>query len=70
MNTSVTETERPTRRLRLPSFGVQVLIGLALGVVLGLVARSMGPDSVDAAGVADDVLVPAASDPATTRSPR
>ncbi|WP_107767898.1 dicarboxylate/amino acid:cation symporter [Nocardioides terrigena] len=53
MNTSVTETERPTRRLRLPSFGVQVLIGLALGVVLGLVARSMGPDSVDAAGVAD-----------------
>jgi Na+/H+-dicarboxylate symporter len=53
MNTSVTETERPTRRFRLPSFGVQVLIGLALGVVLGLVARSMGPDSVDAAGVAD-----------------
>ena len=56
MNTASTSTQadrRPTRRLRLPSFGVQVLIGLALGVVLGLVARAMGPDSVDAAGVAD-----------------
>ena len=56
MNTASTSTRadaRPTRRLRLPSFGVQVLIGLALGVVLGLVARAMGPDSVDAAGVAD-----------------
>lgn len=30
------------RRLRLPSFGVQVLIGLALGVVLGFVARGLG----------------------------
>lgn len=47
MNTSVTET-KPTR-FHLPSFGVQVLIGLVLGVVLGLVARSMGADSVDAA---------------------
>jgi len=37
---------RPGRRLRLPSFGVQVLVGLVLGVVLGLVARSMGPDAV------------------------
>lgn len=49
MNTSVSAEERPTRRLRLPSFGVQVLIGLVLGVVLGLVARSMGADGVDAA---------------------
>ena len=48
MNTSVTETEKPTR-FRLPSFGVQVLTGLVLGVVLGLVARSMGADGVDAA---------------------
>ncbi|MDR7255274.1 Na+/H+-dicarboxylate symporter [Nocardioides sp. BE266] len=47
MNTSVTETEKPTR-FRLPSFGVQVLIGLVLGVVLGLVARSLGADGVDA----------------------
>ncbi|HEY0642301.1 MAG TPA: dicarboxylate/amino acid:cation symporter [Nocardioides sp.] len=49
MNTSVTETEQPTRRFRLPSFGTQVLIGLVLGVVLGLVARSIGADGVDAA---------------------
>ena len=48
MNTSVTESRRPTRRLPLPSFGVQVLIGLVLGVALGLVARAMGADSVDA----------------------
>ena len=36
-------------RFRLPSFGVQVLIGLVLGVVLGLVARSIGADGVDPA---------------------
>lgn len=48
MNTSVTESGKPTR-FRLPSFGVQVLTGLVLGVVLGLVARSMGADGVDAA---------------------
>ena len=47
MNTSVSETGKPTR-VRLPSFGTQVLIGLVLGVVLGLVARSMGADGVDA----------------------
>lgn len=47
MNTSVTSENRHTRP-RLPSFGVQVLIGLVLGVVLGLVARSMGADGVDA----------------------
>lgn len=40
-------SEQPTRRLRLPSFGIQVLIGLVLGVVLGLVARAIGPDGVD-----------------------
>ena len=43
----------PTRRLRMPSFGVQVLIGLVLGVALGMLARSMGPDGVDAAGAVD-----------------
>lgn len=43
-----TPTEPRTRR-RLPSFGVQVLIGLVLGVLLGLVARTMGADGVDAA---------------------
>ena len=47
MSTSVTAPEKQTR-FRLPSFGVQVLIGLVLGVVLGLVARSMGADGVDA----------------------
>ena len=46
MSTSATQPGRS--RLRLPSFGTQVLIGLVLGVVLGLVARSMGADGVDA----------------------
>ena len=46
MSTSVPETEKRSR-FTLPSFGVQVLIGLVLGVVLGLVARSMGADGVD-----------------------
>jgi len=48
MTTSDNATDRPSR-FRLPSFGVQVLIGLVLGVVLGLVARSMGADGVDTA---------------------
>jgi len=47
MNTSVTAEKKPSR-FRTPSFGVQVLIGLVLGVVLGLVARAMGADGVDA----------------------
>jgi Na+/H+-dicarboxylate symporter len=34
---------QPTRRLRLPSFSVQVLLGLGLGVLLGWVALQMGP---------------------------
>ncbi len=51
---STSATPTPRRRLRLPSFGVQVLIGLVLGVLVGLLARSMGPDGIDAAtGVAD-----------------
>jgi len=36
----------PRTRFTLPSFGVQVLIGLVLGVLLGLVARSIGADGV------------------------
>lgn len=39
---SSSSTATPQRRLRLPSFGVQVLIGLVLGVILGLVARNLG----------------------------
>lgn len=47
---SSTRTAEPaTWRDRLPSFGVQVLLGLALGVILGLVARSIGADGNDAA---------------------
>ncbi|WP_034649520.1 dicarboxylate/amino acid:cation symporter [Cellulomonas sp. HZM] len=38
---SSTTTHAP-RRLRFPSFTVQVLLGLALGVLLGWVARQMG----------------------------
>ncbi|WP_268795673.1 dicarboxylate/amino acid:cation symporter [Sphingomonas sp. Leaf25] len=30
---------------RLPSFGIQVAIGMGLGLALGLVARELGPDS-------------------------
>ncbi|WP_146930770.1 dicarboxylate/amino acid:cation symporter [Cellulomonas xylanilytica] len=37
-----TTTQR-TRRPRLPSFSVQVLLGLALGILLGWVALQMGP---------------------------
>ncbi|WP_110240828.1 dicarboxylate/amino acid:cation symporter [Nocardioides gilvus] len=51
---SSSTTAAPTQRRRwLPSFGVQVLIGLVLGVVLGYVAREMGPAGVDADGVVD-----------------
>lgn len=40
---STTATPTPTpSRWRLPSFSVQVLIGLVLGVALGLVARNLG----------------------------
>ncbi|GGD22403.1 dicarboxylate/amino acid:cation symporter [Nocardioides daphniae] len=59
MSSAVTSTEAKAsgpapRRRWLPSFGVQVLIGLVLGVVLGLVARQMGADGVDAeTGVVD-----------------
>ncbi|GAB3260900.1 dicarboxylate/amino acid:cation symporter [Alteromonas gracilis] len=45
----------PKRRLRLPSFGAQVLIGLVVGVVLGLVARAIG--GTDADGVLSNPLV-------------
>ncbi|MGQ4266783.1 dicarboxylate/amino acid:cation symporter [Nocardiopsis changdeensis] len=38
-----TATVKPRRRLRLPSFGVQVLLGLVLGLVLGFVALQIGP---------------------------
>ncbi|RYV50091.1 dicarboxylate/amino acid:cation symporter [Pengzhenrongella frigida] len=31
------------RRLRLPSFGIQILVALVLGVALGVLARSIGP---------------------------
>ena len=41
MNTSVIETEQPTRRLRLPSFGAQVLIGLVLGTMFGCIRATM-----------------------------
>lgn len=34
---------KPARRLRFPSFTVQVLLGLGLGVLLGWVALQMGP---------------------------
>jgi Na+/H+-dicarboxylate symporter len=36
---------RSARRPRLPSFGVQVLVALVLGLALGLLARQLGPTS-------------------------
>lgn len=38
----------PRARLRLPSFGVQILLALVLGVALGLLARSIGTSPDDA----------------------
>ena len=38
-----TTTVEPRRRLRLPSFGVQVILGLILGLVLGFIALQLGP---------------------------
>ncbi|MFL1379599.1 dicarboxylate/amino acid:cation symporter [Nocardiopsis protaetiae] len=38
-----TDQVKPQRRLRLPSFGVQVLLGLVLGLVLGFAALQIGP---------------------------
>ncbi len=40
-------------RRRLPSFGVQVLVGMALGLLLGLVARTLGPDQVAGAALGE-----------------
>ncbi len=37
----------PRRRLRMPSFTVQVLLGLGLGVLLGWIALRMGPVNAD-----------------------
>ena len=40
-------------RRRLPSFGVQVLAGMALGLLLGLAARALGPDQVAGAALGE-----------------
>ncbi|TRW43298.1 dicarboxylate/amino acid:cation symporter [Georgenia yuyongxinii] len=40
--TTTPSTAAPRRTLRLPSFSMQILIGLALGVVLGWLALSLG----------------------------
>ncbi|QGH68314.1 dicarboxylate/amino acid:cation symporter [Pseudactinotalea sp. HY158] len=50
---SPTNTVPPKRRLRLPSFGTQILLGLAFGLLLGWAALAIGP-TVDAAGEAAD----------------
>jgi len=42
----VSEMTAAGDRRRLPSFGVQVLAGMALGLLLGLAARGLGPDQV------------------------
>ncbi|TQL70160.1 Na+/H+-dicarboxylate symporter [Nocardioides albertanoniae] len=47
MSTAPTSAAR--RRLRLPSFSVQIVLGLALGIALGAVARAIGPAGGDEA---------------------
>ena len=47
MSTAPTAPAR--RRLPLPSFSVQIILGLVLGVALGAVARAMGPGAGDEA---------------------
>ena len=54
MSTTATATEpeapEKRRRLTLPSFSVQIVISLVLGVVLGAIALRMGPTGVDEEG--------------------
>lgn len=48
MSSTTPDTTTPRRRrLRMPSFTVQVLLGLGLGVLLGWVALRMGPVNAD-----------------------
>lgn len=42
-------TTAPSRRLKLPSFGTQILLGLVFGILLGWVALTIGP-SLDSEG--------------------
>ncbi|TGO06660.1 dicarboxylate/amino acid:cation symporter [Serinibacter arcticus] len=50
------QTEPARRRLRLPSFGAQIVIALVLGVALGFVAREMGPIDDETPNWLTDVL--------------
>ncbi len=43
MSSTSTASAATRRRLRLPSFSVQVLLGLALGLLLGWIALKLGP---------------------------
>jgi Na+/H+-dicarboxylate symporter len=45
----VSTTPTARRRLPLPSFSVQIILGLVLGVALGAVARAIGPGAGDEA---------------------
>ncbi|WP_127131041.1 dicarboxylate/amino acid:cation symporter [Georgenia sp. SYP-B2076] len=45
MSTTTRPEGAPTRRLRLPSFSVQIIAALVVGVLLGWLALSMGPVS-------------------------
>jgi Na+/H+-dicarboxylate symporter len=47
-STPAAEADSPPQRRRLPSFGVQILLGLALGVLLGWLALALGPGADDA----------------------
>src|SRR5690625_1441239 len=42
-------TTAPSRRLKLPSFGTQIILGLIIGLLLGWVALTIGP-TLDAEG--------------------
>jgi Na+/H+-dicarboxylate symporter len=55
MATLSLDTAAPKRAHGLPSFGVQVLAGMALGLLLGLAVRVLGPE-ITAAGAAGEAL--------------
>lgn len=45
MSSTTSAAAAPVRRRRMPSFGLQILLGLVVGLVLGALARSLGGDA-------------------------
>ena len=53
----MTAVTHESRKLRLPSFGVQILLGLALGLLLGWAALALGPGTGAGGGEVDNWLL-------------